>query len=95
MRQLTYTAFKSAHDDSVAYQAEKPAYQRLAALTPVAPLLVIFGVEDHSVPVETAKLFEKVPGARVAYVDGAGHSPMVEKPAQTLELIKGFLSAEH
>jgi pimeloyl-ACP methyl ester carboxylesterase len=36
-----------------------------------------------------------VPGARVAYVDGAAHSPMVEQPAQTLELIKSFLPAEH
>jgi len=36
------------------------------------------------VPVETARLFEKVPSARVAYVDGAGHSPMVEKPARRL-----------
>jgi pimeloyl-ACP methyl ester carboxylesterase len=46
------------------------------------------------VPVETAKLFEKMSGARVACVNGAGHSPMIEKPAQTLELIKSFLSAE-
>jgi pimeloyl-ACP methyl ester carboxylesterase len=73
----------------------KPAYQRLAALTPFPPLLVIFGADDHLVPVETAKLLEKVPGARVAYVDGAAHSPMVEQPAQTLELIKSFLPAEH
>jgi len=29
VRQLTYTAFKSAHNDSVAYQGAKPAYQRL------------------------------------------------------------------
>jgi len=29
VRQLTYTAFKSAHNGSVAYQGAKPAYQRL------------------------------------------------------------------
>lgn len=92
-RQLTYTAFKQAHDDSVAYQAAQPAYERLAALNPPPPLLVIFGAEDHLVPVETSKLFEKVPGARVVLVDGAGHSPMVEQPARTLELIKSFLPA--
>jgi pimeloyl-ACP methyl ester carboxylesterase len=95
MRQLTYTAFRSAHDNSVAYQAAKPAYQRLANLNPPPPLLVIFGAEDRLVRVETAKLFEKVPGARVVLIEGAGHSPMVEQPAKTLDLIKSFLPAEH
>jgi pimeloyl-ACP methyl ester carboxylesterase len=95
VRQLTYTAFRSAHDDSVAYQVQKPAYQRLAALNPPPPLLVVFGADDRLVPADTAKLFEKVPGARVVWIDGAGHSPMVEQPARTLELIKSFLPAEH
>jgi hypothetical protein len=64
MRQLTYTAFKSAHNDSVAYQAARPAYESFAALNPVPPLLMIFGAEDRLVPVDTAKLFEKVTVAR-------------------------------
>lgn len=92
-RQLTYTAFKHAHEDSVAYQIARPAYERLAALNPPPPLLVIFGAEDSLVPVATAKLFEKVPGAQLRIVDGAGHSPMVERPARTLDLIEEFLSA--
>jgi pimeloyl-ACP methyl ester carboxylesterase len=46
------------------------------------------------VPADTAKLFEKVPGTRVVLIDGAGHSPMVEQPAKTLDLIKSFLPAE-
>lgn len=29
-RQLTYTAFKKAHEDSEAFQAEQPAYLRLS-----------------------------------------------------------------
>lgn len=92
VRQLTYTAFRSAHDDSVAYQAERPAYKRLAVLRPIPPLLVIFGKQDTLVPTDTAQIFDKVPGARISYVEGAGHSPMVERPKQTLALIKGFLS---
>jgi len=92
VRQLTYTAFKSAHGDSVAYQAEQPAYERLAALRPPPPLLVIFGKQDTLVPADTALLFEQVPGARIAYVEGAGHSPMVERPKETLALIKRFLT---
>lgn len=91
VRQLTYTAFRSAHDDGVAYQVKQPAYERLAALHPAPPLLVIFGAQDALVPARTAQLFEQVPGARIVYVEGAGHSPMVERPADTLELIKSFL----
>ncbi|MFD0987132.1 alpha/beta fold hydrolase [Methyloligella solikamskensis] len=92
--QLTYTAFTHAHDKSVLYQKEKPAYERLKTLDPSIPILVIFGQEDRLVPVETAKLFEQVPNTTVKYVEGAGHSPMVEKPEATLELIKAFLGEQ-
>ncbi len=37
-----------------------------------------------------AKLWAKVPGARVEMIAGSGHSPMVEAPAKTLALIRGF-----
>jgi pimeloyl-ACP methyl ester carboxylesterase len=42
--------------------------------------------------VDRARLYDSVPGARVEVIDGAGHSPMVEVPAKTLELIRTFLS---
>ena len=51
----------------------------------------IFGALDTLVPADSAKIYGRVPGARVEMVDGAGHSPMVEKPAETLRLIEGFL----
>ncbi len=63
----------------------------LAALNPVPPLLVIFGTRDQLISPESAKLFDKVPGANVVMVDGAGHSPMVEAPEKTLALIRDFL----
>lgn len=91
LRQLTYTAFRSAHGASVAYRREKATYERLAALAPVPPLLAIAGAEDAIVPVATARLYEKVPGARVEVIDGVGHTPMVEAPERTLALIRGFL----
>ena len=37
LKQLTYTAFRSAHDDSIAYRTAKPTNERLAALMPVPP----------------------------------------------------------
>ena len=85
--QLTYTAFRSAHDASVAYRTEKPTYARLAALGPVPKLLAIFGVLDAIVPAATAKFYEQVPGAKVETIDGVGHSPMVEAHDKTLALI--------
>ncbi len=62
-----------------------------AALDPVPPLLVIFGTQDALISPDSAKLFETVPGAKLVMIDGAGHSPMVEKPAETLMQIEGFI----
>jgi pimeloyl-ACP methyl ester carboxylesterase len=77
--QLTYTAFKSATDESHAFQNREPLYQRLKALKSLPPFLVIFGAKDALVPVATARKFEQVPGIKLEFVDGAGHSPMVEQ----------------
>jgi pimeloyl-ACP methyl ester carboxylesterase len=92
LKQLTYEAFRSAHDESIAYRKAKAPYERLAALKPVPPLLAIFGAQDAIVPPAHAKLWALVPGARVEMIEGSGHSPMVEAPARTLELIRGFLA---
>ena len=93
VKQLTYTAFRTAHDDSMAYETEKPVVERLAALGQVPPLLVIFGSRDALVAPASAKLYERVPGAKVTIIDGAGHSPMVEAPEKTLGLIRDFLTS--
>ena len=91
-KQLTYTAFRTAHDAGVAFETSKPVFERLKALRNPPPLLVIFGAEDQLESPASAKLYEQVPGARVEIIDGAGHSPMVEKPNETLALIKNFLA---
>jgi pimeloyl-ACP methyl ester carboxylesterase len=92
LKQVTYTAARSAHEASIAYRQGKAPYERLAALQPAPPLLVIFGSRDAIIPSNTANLFEHVPGARVELIEGVGHSPMVEAPEKTLELIQGFLA---
>ena len=89
--QLTYTVFHKAHDDSIAYVTEEGSPRRLAALDPVPPLLVIFGTQDALISPESATLFETMPGARLVMIDGAGHSPMVEKPEETLAHIESFI----
>jgi pimeloyl-ACP methyl ester carboxylesterase len=91
--QLTYTVFKHAHEESIAYVTEEGTPARLSKLDPVPQLLVIFGTEDALIAPSSATLFEQVPGARVVMIDGAGHSPMVEKPDATLTAIQNFLVA--
>jgi pimeloyl-ACP methyl ester carboxylesterase len=53
-------------------------------------LLVIYGVEDEIVDPDSFQRYGKVPGATVTRIADAGHSPMVEKPAQVSALITGF-----
>ena len=91
LKQLTYPAFRTAHAESVAHRTQKPTYERLAEMKPTPRLLAIFGSRDAIVPPEAARYFERVPGTRVAMIEGAGHSPIVEAPARTLELIDAFL----
>jgi pimeloyl-ACP methyl ester carboxylesterase len=93
LRQLPYPAFRQAHWDSETYRREQALPARLSRVSPVPPLLVLFGTRDAIVPPEHAKFFESVPGAKIAMLDGVGHSPMVEAPQQTLELIEKFLTA--
>lgn len=91
IRQLTYSAFRSAHTESIAYRTTRAPYKRLAAMKPSRPLLAIFGSLDAIVPPDHAALFERVPGAKVAMIEGTGHSPMVEAPLKTLKLIEDFI----
>ena len=91
-RQLTYKAFRLAHEESVAYRTKKPTYERLAAIV-APPLLAITGSMDAIVPPASAMLYARVRGARVEIVQGSGHSPMIEKPKETLAFIREFLRA--
>jgi pimeloyl-ACP methyl ester carboxylesterase len=90
LRAMTYTSFdqvRTAHDD---YASEGPLDSRITSAA--IPLLVIFGAEDQLVddPGAAAEAYTDVPGAQIEIIDGAGHSPNVEKPEETAELIERF-----
>lgn len=93
-KQLTYTAFRTAHNDSIAYRRNKSLSERLAALDKAPPVLVIFGARDALVAPASAKLYERVAGAKVVTIDSVGHSPMVEAPEKTIDLINSFLAGQ-
>jgi pimeloyl-ACP methyl ester carboxylesterase len=86
---MTYTSFEAAASANDDYRDEASLAERLRTV-PV-PLLSIFGSEDQICDVDASQeAYRSVPGARVAEVDGAGHSPNVEKPAETAALIEEF-----
>src|SRR5262249_15760267 len=63
---------------------------RISTIT--APTLVICGDEDQLTPPKYARfLGERIPGATVAVIAGAGHYVQVEKPRETTAAICEFL----
>ena len=90
-RATTYTSFKDGGQEEDDYVDERPLDERIAALDPAKPLLVIFGSEDQTYrPEESVEAYSDVPGARTTIVEGAGHSPNVEKPIEVANLIEEF-----
>ncbi len=89
VNQMTFSAYADSGDDD--YTDEKPLADRIAATG--KPLLVIIGTEEQIIddPREAlAHYKEAVPEAQTKLIHGAGHSPNVEKPAQTAALVLAF-----
>jgi pimeloyl-ACP methyl ester carboxylesterase len=94
LRAMTYTAFdevSAAEDD---YVEEKQLDDRLAETG--VPLLVFFGDEEQIYEdwEDAVEEFRKVPGAQVEVIDGAGHSPQIEKPDEVAPLILAFVAGK-
>lgn len=88
-RAMTFTSFRDAERETREFIEELPLNERLQRV-PV-PLLSIFGKEDQICDPEASQTaYETVPGARLAEIDGAGHSPNVERPGETAALIEEF-----
>jgi pimeloyl-ACP methyl ester carboxylesterase len=86
---MTYTSYDRSGDDEDAYVDRIPLNERLTQAA--VPLMVIFGSEDQLYDADEAIAgFGEVPGVRTATVDGAGHSPNVEKPDETARLVLEF-----
>lgn len=88
----------SAYDDSASgfddYVKEEPLDQRMAETG--KPLMVIMGAEEQIIDEPAKRLAEyrsTVPGTQTKLISGAGHSPNVEKPAETAALVLGFAPA--
>ncbi|MDX6615047.1 MAG: hypothetical protein QOD60_138 [Solirubrobacterales bacterium] len=88
---MTYSSYKKSSKDEKSFTDDKPLNERLAALPSPIPLLVIFGSEDQFYDAQkAADAYRDVPGASIQIIDGAGHSPNVEKPQETASLVLEF-----
>ena len=87
---MTYTSFDASPEAEDDYSEEIPLDTRMRSIA--VPLMVIFGAEDqiYDADASLAAYREGVPGARVATVKDAGHSPNVEQPEETAALIEEF-----
>ncbi|MEV5545948.1 alpha/beta fold hydrolase [Streptomyces sp. NPDC052309] len=91
VRGMTHHAFTAASGAAVDYLRQRPLPERLAPLG--KPLLVIFGDQDRRWRSSSAADYRLVPGARIEMLAGVGHSPPLEEPLRTAELLLAFAAA--
>jgi pimeloyl-ACP methyl ester carboxylesterase len=89
VKRMTYSAYDDSHDAYDTYTGEEALPQRGSALG--VPLLAIMGAEEQIANDPAAALAAyRAAGAQTKLVAGAGHSPNVEKPAETAALVLRF-----
>lgn len=72
----------------------RAASDRLDALGGVTvPTLVVCGTDDVGLRGPSKRLAEAIPGARLHWFDGAGHSPHVDDPARFAALVGDFVAS--
>ena len=58
-----------------------------------APTLILWGEQDHLIPVESAHAFHKdIPGSKLIVYPATGHIPMEEVPDQSAADVRAFLT---
>jgi pimeloyl-ACP methyl ester carboxylesterase len=88
---MTYSSYHDSPEGSDAYSKEEGLDKRMKAAG--KPLMVLMGAEEQIVEDPAARLAEyrhTYPGTITHLIQGAGHSPNVEKPAETAALVLGF-----
>jgi pimeloyl-ACP methyl ester carboxylesterase len=94
VRRLTYSAYDDSPGGNDDFLDEESLDQRMKDSG--KPLMVLMGAEEQIVNDPQRALAQyktAVPSAQVHLIHGAGHSPNVEKPRETAELVLGFARA--
>jgi 3-oxoadipate enol-lactonase len=66
--------------------------EKLADLPEEMPVLVVVGEQDAPFLEDSRRIAGVVPGARLAVIPDAGHSPQFENPEAWYEAVSGFLA---
>jgi pimeloyl-ACP methyl ester carboxylesterase len=91
VKRMTYSSYSGSHDGFDEYTGAEPLSERAAATG--KPVLAIMGVEEQIANDPEAALAayrEASPRIQTKLILGAGHSPNVEKPAETAALVLAF-----
>jgi pimeloyl-ACP methyl ester carboxylesterase len=89
VKRMTYSSYSGSHDGFDEYTGEMALPERVAATG--KPALAIMGAEEQIAnDPEAALAAYRAAGARTRLILGAGHSPNVEKPAQTAAIVLAF-----
>jgi pimeloyl-ACP methyl ester carboxylesterase len=89
VKRMTYSSYTGSHDAFDDYTGEKSLPERAAATG--KPTLAIMGAEEQIASDPSAALAAyREAGAKTKLIQGAGHSPNVEKPAETAALVLAF-----
>jgi pimeloyl-ACP methyl ester carboxylesterase len=91
VKRLTYTAYDDSPGGNDDFLESEPLDQRMAEAG--KPLMVLMGAEEQIVndPQRALDQYKSaVPSAQIHLIQGAGHSPNVEKPRETAQLLLKF-----
>lgn len=91
VKRMTYNFYSGSHDAFDSYTGEESLPRRAAKIG--KPLLAIMGAEEQIAddPRESLAAYRRDdPAAQTRLIAGAGHSPNVEKPAETARLVLEF-----
>jgi pimeloyl-ACP methyl ester carboxylesterase len=89
-RGMTYRVFSATPKETMKYVAQRSIPARLADLT--IPTLVVFGALDRRWRSSSGAEYDLVPEADVAIIPGVGHSPMIEAPGRTGQMVGDFIT---
>jgi pimeloyl-ACP methyl ester carboxylesterase len=89
IRGMTYRSLNGTTKAAKRYLEARPLPARLSALG--LPVQVIFGTKDRRWRPSSFEDYRAVPGIRIERLDGVGHTPMLEDPGRTGELLRRFV----
>lgn len=88
-RAMTYTSFAESYDALEEFREEEPLDTRITSAA--VPLLAILGEADQAIETPVAQEgWSDVPGVQIELLPGVGHTPQVEAPEESAELIVEF-----